>query len=677
MESFKGIIVFTCVLALSQLFAPPLFAEESTESQSMDDVVVTGTRTKERAIDVPVKTEVITREKIEMSGALDLGDLIAKYIPGHYHKYNGLLSPIGLRGFRTDGHGEDLKGYVLLLVDGHRIGTGNSAKINLDRIERVEITKGPSSALYGSAALGGVVNLITQKGDGDLSATLSGEYGSFNYHKFMATRQGEVNDKLRLHLNASYEDISDYKDPEFGKVYNSGVNKKNIGGNLTYAFNDFHELRIGGNYGDLTSESPDWLDDAYSGYVKDNEKHNNKSHGYGDLEYNGIFLKDHLHWRGLVYYLWNLSHYYYGDPTPEETQSKYTDTTLGTDQQLTWKMADWNKIVFGFVLEHMEKKAEAVADGIAATPYTPGLDYDNSALYLQDSLDLLNNRVNVIAAARYDRFEMQTKHPDTGYLPDFNEKNETYDHLSPKLGVGVKFFNQLLRMRANVGQGFKSPSADQLSADHVSNDVRYLGNPDLDPETSLTYDVGFDIYHDNLNFNLSYFHTDYEDKIVKENADVNGVSTQTYVNHGEAVMEGFELGLQWWIGRTFEWNADLSLWANAAFNTTKEDKETGEDLLYISDHELKSGLDLTYRKLTTQLSYTLIGPQKVENYDVYPTIYEDKDSFEFWDLTLRYRFLQRWTAKASILNLFDDRVEWARGYIQPERNYRIGISYTF
>lgn len=669
---FFGVMFFIFVLLpLGQ----PIFAAESGKKATMDDVVVTGTRTEERAIDVPVKTEVITREKIEMSGALDLGDLIAKYVPGHFKKYSGLLSPIGLRGFQTDTHGQDLNGHILLLVDGHRIGTGNAAKISLDRIERVEITKGPSSALYGSAALGGVVNLITKRGDGDFSAALSAEYGSFDYHKFSVARQGEVNEKLRLHLLGSYEDVGDYTDPAFGNVYNTGVNKKNIGGNVTYAFNDLHQLRMGGNYGDLTSESPDWEGDAYSDYVKDNKKHNDKSHGYGDLEYNGIFLQDRLHWRALAYYLWNRSHWYHGYPIAEDYQTKYTDTTLGTDQQWTWNMGDWNKVVFGFVVEHMEKKAEGVAGGLASTPYTPGLDYDNTALYLQDSLDLFNNRVNVIASARYDRFEMQTKHPDTGYIPDFNAKNETYDHISPKLGVGIKFFEELLRVRANVGQGFKSPSADQLSADHVSHGTRYLGNPDLDPETSLTYDVGFDIYHDNLNLNVSYFHTDYEDKIVDEDLEVNGVPTETYVNHGEAELDGFEVGLVWWIGRTFEWTADLSIWSNIAFNTTKEDKQTGEDLIEISDHEIKSGLDLTYKKVTTQLSYTLIGPQMITNNDTKEI--EKKDSFEFWDLTLRYRFMPRWTARAAILNLFDDRVEWVRGYIQPERNYRVGISYEF
>lgn len=138
------------------------FGQGFQDAQTIDDLVVTATRIEERVIDVPVTTQVITAEQIELSGVTTVGDLIAKYVTGHYQKYNGLLSPVGLRGFSTEAHGDDVKGYVLILIDGHRIGTGNAAKINPDRIERIEVVKGPASALYGSA-MGGVVNLITKK----------------------------------------------------------------------------------------------------------------------------------------------------------------------------------------------------------------------------------------------------------------------------------------------------------------------------------------------------------------------------------------------------------------------------------------------------------------------------------------------------------------------------------
>ena len=667
---------FLSVLAILLVACPPGFAQATEDTQSVDEMVVTATRTEERAIDVPVTTQVIGRKQIEMSGAVDIGDLIGKYVTGHFHKYNGLLSPVGLRGYRTESHGDDIKGYVLILVDGHRVGTGNAAKINIDRIERVEITKGPASALYGSAALGGVINLITKKGNGPLSASIGGDAGSFGYYKGQLSGGGEVNERFRFHASASYEDIDDYDDPEFGTVYNSGFTRKNIGGNVVFALNGYHEFRLGGNYADLSSETPAWTDNAYSSYDENANQHNDKDHAYADLEYNGDYFGGLVHWRGMAYYLHDKNHWYWGDPVAESSQTKYIDETLGTDHQFVWNMASWNKLLVGFNMELLEKDAEGVSNFQPAVPYTLGMEYDTTALFAQDSLDLWDNRINVIAAVRYDRFDVTTKHPSSGTIPDFNEKSETYDHVSPKLGVGVKIIDDLLRLRANVGEGFKSPSADQLSADYVDQyGTHHRGNPDLEPETSQTYDVGLDVFHEFFTLQAGYFHTDFEDKIVRDNQTIDGETVRTYINSGEAELDGFDINLEWWINRMFDWTFNLSLYSNATFNTTKEDKVTGEDLLYVSDYEVKSGLSFGYSGFSAQLSHVLVGPQMITNYDTNDD--EEKDSFEFWDLTLRYKFLKHWEVRGSVLNLFDDYFEWVRGYPMAERSYRLGLTYTF
>lgn len=668
-------------LALLPLVAMPAMAGETKQAVKGEEMVVTATRTSARPIDVPVTTQVITREAIEMSGVTDVGDLIGKYVTGHYHKYNGLLSPIGLRGFRTDSHGSDLASHVIMLIDGHRIGTGNAAKIDLDRIERVEIVKGPASALYGSAAMGGVVNLITKKGDGKLGGSIGGEYGSFDYYKTQVTGGGEVNEKFRFFATADINEVDDYKDPTFGTVYNTGVEKKNIGGNFVYSFSDRHELRLGGNYSDLTSESSSWEAGTYSSYIKEYDDHNDKSTGYGDLEYNGDFFDGKVHWKGLVYYLWDKNHWFYGNsygnPDPDSYQTKYIDETIGTDHQFTWKMTSWNTLLAGFTIENLEKRSYGVANSQPARPHTPGLDYDNQALFIQDSLDLFDNRVNIIAALRYDRFDVTTKRAQTGDYAAFNERSEDYSHVSPKIGMGIKLFEEKLRLRGNIGEGFKSPTADQLSADyyHSLSGVRYLGNPDLDPETSMTYDVGFDLFFEPVTFKFSYFHTDYEDKIVSRTYIQGGERISSYENRGDATLDGFDIGVEWALTKTFGLPFNASLWSNMTFNTTYRDELAQADLLLISDYEIKSGLDVNYEGWSGQLSHALVGPQMITNYDTYLT--EEKGTFSYWDLTVRYRFAEHWEVKGSILNLFDQEVEWVRGYLMPERNFRIGLTYNF
>lgn len=384
-----------------------------------------------------------------------------------------------------------------------------------------------------------------------------------------------------------------------------------------------------------------------------------------------------MHWKGVAYYLWDKNHWFYGYVDADSSQTKYIDKTIGTDQQFTYQIADWNKLLIGFTLENLEKESSGVSDYQPTVPYTPGLDYDNQAIFIQDSLDLMDNRINIIAAARYDRFDVTTQQPETGSYANFQEKSESYDHISPKLGVGVKFLDEMLRVRANVGEGFKSPTADQLSADyyHSTTGTRYLGNPDLDPETSLTFGTGFDIYLPGLALNVDYYHTDYQDKIVAVYTMVDDVSTTTYDNSGDAKISGVDVGLEWAVGEMFQLPFALSVTSNMSFVIDKEDEETGDDLLYKSDYEIKSGVTFGIYGLTAQVNHVLVGPQMITNYDTYMD--EEKDEFDYWDLTMRYRFNDSWELRASVFNIFDQDVEWVRGNPMAERNFRIGLTYNF
>ena len=670
-------IVITTMLALACF--NPAWATTEDVSQ-VGEMVVTATREDSRAIDVPTHVEVISQMQIEQSGALNLGDLLGKFTTGHLHKYNGMLTSIGIRGFRTESHGDDLKGYVLLLVDGHRLGTGNAAKIDIARIEKIEIIKGPSSALYGSAAMGGVVNVITKKSTGDIKTTLTQEFGSFDWSETSIYSGGGINEKWGYDVSGSYSDVDDYDDPEFGTVYNTSEMQKKIGGNITFAPADNHMFRLGFDMADLTGTYPSWDNyTTYSNYVKDAVSKFDKSHKFFDLEYNGAYLDGKLKWKAMGYYLWDKNHWYTGYPDPDLAQSEYTDDTWGTDQQFTYALTPWNTLLMGFTLETLEKESKAVSNGAPSLPYTPGMEYDTQALFLQDSMDVMNNRLNVILAARYDNFDLTTKSPETGTLLSINERSENFDHISPKAGVSMKFMDEMLKVRTNVGVGFKAPSADQLSAMYEKSSSgsvsRYLGNPDLDPETSLTWDVGFDLFFHAADLSVTWFHTDYKDKIVTTSTEYDNKTWSTWENSGEAEFQGFDINLKCNLSQLFNWEPSVSLYSNLTVNTDFEDKDTHEDLLYISDYEIKSGMNINHRGWGMALSHVLVGPQMITNYDTY--VDEEKGSFSFWDLNLKYDFMDNYGIEVNVLNLFDQTYEWVRGYIMPERTFNVALSYTF
>jgi vitamin B12 transporter len=119
-----------------------------------------------------------------------LAAVLAEKGIGHIQKYPGTLTAVGIRGFRTDSHGNDLQGKVLVLLDGRRSGTGNVAKILTQNLERIEIIRGPGAVQYGSAGMGGVVNIITRKGtDNGMQVSV----GAGSYDRVQGAFGGTIN----------------------------------------------------------------------------------------------------------------------------------------------------------------------------------------------------------------------------------------------------------------------------------------------------------------------------------------------------------------------------------------------------------------------------------------------------------------------------------------------------
>ncbi len=138
-------------------------AAQAKKPQVMESMVVTSGRIKEKKEDVTTNITVFTAEDLETLSVSDLSDLMLK--EGFMiREYPNSTISVGVRGFRTETHGNDLASHVLILIDGRRAGTGNLAKISMDNVERIEIIRGPGSVQYGASAMGGVINVITKRG---------------------------------------------------------------------------------------------------------------------------------------------------------------------------------------------------------------------------------------------------------------------------------------------------------------------------------------------------------------------------------------------------------------------------------------------------------------------------------------------------------------------------------
>ena len=151
--------------------------KKERESYKFDEVVITGTRTEKKLLEVPVRTEVVTREEIEQTHARDLKEALED-VPGlllrQTHGKQG--QEVWMQGFDSD--------RVLILLDGERLTATTGSTVDLTQIttaniERIEIIKGATSALYGSEAMGGVINVITKSPTKPLSFTFQSDAGSY------------------------------------------------------------------------------------------------------------------------------------------------------------------------------------------------------------------------------------------------------------------------------------------------------------------------------------------------------------------------------------------------------------------------------------------------------------------------------------------------------------------
>ncbi|MFV0472084.1 MAG: TonB-dependent receptor plug domain-containing protein [Paludibacteraceae bacterium] len=184
-KAFKnGFLSFLCYFFIvSELQAQEPVKGKNTGNKliNLDEVVVTATRTNKTLKNTPVITQVITARQIEERGINDVKELLAQEVPGLSFQEVGFGTSIQLQGL-------DAK-HILFLIDGERISgeTGNNidySRINLSNIERIEIVKGASSAIYGSQAMGGVINIITKNARQKFDIQLGGRYGQTNQTNF-------------------------------------------------------------------------------------------------------------------------------------------------------------------------------------------------------------------------------------------------------------------------------------------------------------------------------------------------------------------------------------------------------------------------------------------------------------------------------------------------------------
>ena len=621
----------------------------------LETVVVTAGRVEEKKTDVATNITVVTEEQIKELSAHDLGNVLAQQ-GFMIREYINSLATTKIRGFSTDTYGEELNGYVLILIDGRRSGTGDLTKINVDNIERVEIIHGPGSVQYGASAAGGVVNVITKKGNGKPTLFAEGTLGSWGYHKTGAGASGQFK-ALDFSLSASTESQDDYDTAQGETYHNSGFDAKDrVSMNAGWTF--MTNQRVGLTYTDYQGDGI-----GNPGYLSQNDLDDYGNHSLHSVDavYDGQTDGGAFLWK-LRYFDGKEEYETYDPKFYGDMPSYFRETDQrGAQAQLTGKWTHVD-VTAGFDWLNYE---------ITNTYSTGENTYDSPAAFLLVKTKLLDEKLILSLGGRHDWYSIES------------DQNQRIDETNWSTSLGAVYkITPAWRVRANYAEAFKMPTPDQL---FMYNDYGpiwgiWAGNPDLAPETSQTYEIGMEFSRRSFSAGVTYFYTDFTDKIAYAYDAADNLTR--YKNVEGATIAGIEGTLDFDIGALFDWTYELAPYATFTHLMEYWNEEADEDIQYTPEWTTSCGLRLANRNIgfVSRLNITHTSKQDITDYE--GTGETTLGSYTVADLTISKTLFAFGkygdvSIKADIRNLFDEDYATIQGYPMPGRSFYVGLKYTY
>jgi len=660
-EKISTLILLT--LAMPGLSLAAENSDGSATTAALDEVVVTAARVSESVREVSADVMVINAEEIAASPARDVGELLTEKGLGAVTRYPGELTSLDIRGFKTAPYGNDLKAHVLVLLNGRRAGTGNLAKIMTGNVERIEVIRGPGAVQYGSAAMGGVINVITRQGEGSPSAAAYSKIGSFGYNESGVLATGE---QAGFDFSGSFSraGMDDYDTGSGDRFYNTGYDHiDHYSINAGYSFLD--RQRIGAiftrYYGDEIG-SPGYLTTNDLDNTKDSANHSM------DLIYNGKSVDKVYSWQ--MRYFTGKDEDTWFDPTASNASGwddgiPYSNKTDISGAQAQGSM-ELGTVRLTAGVDWLDYESTSSADPAET-------DSENYAAFLLGRIKFMQERLIVDGGLRYDAYDLEVVKPAG--------RSEDDNNMVASAGV-VYLLTEELKLRAHYGEAFIMPGADELAADFYSDfGLHYVGNPDLDPESSRTYEAGINYAENGLSAGLAYFYTRYKDKIESVAAGL----TQTWENVGKAEISGFEGELSWDLGARFGWSFELRPYANLTYLDRFEDLDNNADLKYISDWSASYGIYANdYQGFSARLNFAYTGEQTIEDWEsgAFPAPVRSHGGFTVADLSISKKILDfqengAFTLSGDVTNLFDQDYAYVKGYPMPGRMLFVTLTYTY
>lgn len=642
---------------------------------SEEQIVVSALKRPRTVSKSPAIMSVITAKQIRQMGFRTLVDVL-KIVPGFYIS----MDETGEREIAVRGVLDDASQKIKVLIDGHSVNDPwrGGAMWNFDdlpvgNIKRIEIIRGPGSALYGQNAFLAVVNIITKDTediDGFQLTTSGGNFTTQNYNVLFGKEYGD----LQISGFLDYFDTEGFsKKIEQDAVFpasasrspgQSPTRREKIDLNLKLSYNN---LEIKSKY--MKKRRKDYIG---VGDALNEESILRDTYMFAELTYK-LALSEKLNIAPKIYYdQYNYDPFFEQRPDgylgiyPEgiKGQLRFKQRTIGFENQVNYNVFEGNELTFGFQYEWIHQhdikfsknshpitgaNLTFVTDFTHDLPFTRKVTRHIWAFYLQDEWNITKN-IDLTIGVRRDQFTRfgSTTNPRVGFIWRFIED---------------------AHLKLLFATAFKAPSFQEL---FLTNQSVKIGNPSLDPEKINTFEAGLGYnFTSHIRANMNYFYNRIRDRIKLEDSG----SPKKFQNRGGARIIGVEAELK------ADFGNDNYVFANYTFQKAEETRER-KRLADVPVHSGNIGINAGFWKYANANLHTLfIGPRPREFDDTR----HDLSSYALVNLTLIGKnFIDHLEIKGSIFNLFDKsykdsapRNTVPTDYPQPGRSFIVELQYQF
>jgi vitamin B12 transporter len=591
MKFAKSIIMATCILIL------PLNAFAEDNEEELKAIEITATRTSVEEENPASALTVITQEEIQQKQHMQVKDILREQAGIGVVNVGPLggTSSVFMRGAAPSS--------TLILIDGVQVKSNTTggfdfSNLQMDNIERIEILRGPQSTLWGADAVGGVINIVTKRGKGKPTHSLTIEAGSFETFKETLASSGSFG-KFDYSASASRIDSDGFSafNEERGAIEEDGYQNTTLSSRMGYNFLKNGRVEFIGRYTKARSEF-DGLNLAF--VLSDSPNHIQRSETF----YFALPFQKSITpwWDTKINTNMNYDQLDIQDPTFGD--SEILSRTFTVDFQNNLSLGEYVSTVFGF--EHQVTNGYNNSNNIS-------LENRSQGYYLQGRLNW-DDRVLLNAGFRQDvnsRFDNQ-----------FTYKVEGAYQLK---SWGTK-------LRAAYATGFRIPSVNEVL-------FPFFGNPNIQPEESDNWEVGFEqkLVEDRITVGANYFETDYKNLIVFD------FITFIAQNIGSATSRGIESFVK------FKILDNLDLTANYTWNQA-QNEATGSLLVRRPRHMFSASL---HHNWNDQLDTTVTASHRTRMASGTGVVGERT----IVRATLSYQLNKNWKLTARGENLFDEDYE--------------------